>query len=416
MPLASLSARDEKSKASPRRGRGTRAVDRSFTTVLAWATLLVVVLFLVWGAVYVVFPSAKVQLTPVQQQYSTELQLMADPEAQRLDAATGKIPAQLIVIEETHELSAPATGTREEPIGKAEGSVILRNQISQPVNVPRGTVVLTNDNRRYITAAQVTVAPTSQTSGSFGFKRVAVVAEVVGPIGNADQGAISNLEDLSLNQRLTVENDRPIQGGALRAVTFVTEEDRLQLFETLRQELQHRVFNSLGGRIDVSDHIFVPWDEADVIVELAEYDKEVGDEGDSLSLRMRVKLRGTAFSSTYLSEAAPIIVGRIVENQLGTYELVAESLALGTPNITGISEGVVQLTVQVRGDLVSAWDLGEIRRGLANATRQEAETQLNDLQGVGEFTLEMGPEWYDRMPRLWFRISIEVTEPIRVAA
>ena len=47
---------------------------------------------------------------------------------------------------------------------------------------------------------------------------------------------------------------------------------------------------------------------------------------------------------------------------------------------------------------------------------EEAEAYLNTLMGVGEFVVEMGPDWYDRMPRLWFRISIEITEPLILAA
>ena len=414
-PLATLSTRDTGRKSLLGRSRTSRPIDQSLSKVLALATLIVVVLFLAWGGVYLIVPSARIQLTPVQQQYSTELQLMADPQVRGLNAAAGTIPAQLVVIEETDELTVAATGTRDEPIGKAEGSVILRNQISQPVNVPQGTVILTRDNRRFVTSAQVTVPRTSATSDSFGARRVAVVAEEVGPIGNVEAGAITHMEDQALNQRLIVENTSPIQGGGLRATRFVTEEDRLKLFENLRQELLHQVMASLRDRIDVSNDIFVPWD-TDVIVEQAEYDKEVGQEGDEVTLRMKVKLRGTVFSSEHLAEVAPLIIERIVENQLGSYTLLRDTLILGAPEVKGISEGVVQLTLQAQGDLVSTWDLGEVRRKLANTTREEAEAYLNTLMGVGEFVVEMGPDWYDRMPRLWFRISIEITEPLILAA
>ena len=349
-PLATLSTRDTGRKSLPKRPRTSLAIDQSLSKVLALATLIVVVLFLAWGGVYLVVPSARIQLTPVQQQYSTELQLMADPQVRGLNATAGTIPAQLVVIEETDELTVAATGTRDEPINKAEGSVILRNQISQPVIVPQGTVILTSDNRRFLTSAQVTVPPTSATSGSFGARRVAVVAEEVGPIGNVEAGAITHMEDQSLNQRLIVENTSPIQGGGERATRFVTEEDRLKLFENLRQELLHQVLASLRDRIDVSDEIFVQWD-TDVIVEQAEYDKEVGQEGDEVTLQMKVKLRGTVFSSKHLAEVAPLIIERIVENQLGSYTLLRDTLNLGAPEDVGISEGVVQLTVQAQGRL-----------------------------------------------------------------
>lgn len=414
-PITSLSPKDERRATRRERSRTSLPIDRSLSTVLALATIVVVALFIVWGAVYVVLPSATVQLTPVQQQYSTELQLTADPQIGRLDAAAGKIPAQRVLIEETDELTAAATGVKDEPVGRAEGSVTFRNQIAQEVVVPRGTVVLTNDNRRFVTAVPITVLPTSAIDERFGWSRVKVVAEEVGPIGNVEVGTITHIEDQSLNQRLTVENDTPIQGGGLRETRFVTEEDRLLLYETLRQELLLRAWNRLGERIKVAESVFVPWD-ADVIVEQAEYDKEVGQPADDVTLRMKVKLRGTAFSSKYLTEVAPMILERIVENQFESFALLANSLTLGEPGGWGISEGVVHFTLLAQGDLVSTWNLGTIQRALANSTREEAEEYLNNLEGVADYSLELGPSWYDRMPRLWFRITIEVVEPLQVAA
>ena len=414
-PLATLSTRGSRTLTSARKTGSALAIDRSLSTVLASVTLIVVLLFLGWGGVYVVLPSAKIQLTPVQQQYSAELQLTADPQTGRLDAAAGKIPAQLVIIEETDELTVDATGVRDVPIGKAEGSVIFRNQISQAVSIPRGTVVLTSDNRRFVTVAPMTVPPTSATSSSFGWRRVTVVAEDLGPIGNVAAGAVTHIEDQSLNQRLVVENDAPIQGGDVRVATFVTEEDRSRAFENLRQILVNSVWESLRDKADVSDSIFVPWD-VDVIVEEAAYDREVGEEAETVTLRMKLKWRGTAFSSGTLAQAAPLIVERMVANQGGSAVLVADSLTLGAPNVVDIREGVVHLTLAAQGDVVATWDLGDLRRKLANTTQAEAESQLNGLPGLSNYVLERGPDWYDRMPRLWFRISIDIAEPVQAAA
>lgn len=412
---ASPSARVATGRSSERRGRRSLPLDRSFSSVLAIATLIVVLLFVVWGALYMVLPSAKIELTPVQRRYSTVLQLLADPQVSRLNAATGQIPAQLVVLEETDELTIPATGKRNEPSGRAEGSVVFSNRISQRVVVPKGTIVLTNDNRRYVTAAEVNIPPTSGTSGEFGAKRVAVVAEEPGPIGNVESNAITHIEDQSLNQRLIVNNDWPIQGGGERVVTFVTEQDRLQLYEQLREVLKQRVWNRLGGEVNPAEKYFVPWDD-DIIVDMADYDRTVGEEGGQVTLRMKVKLRGTAISYVYLADVAPTILARIVENQFEAYALVPDTVRLGKPEDAAIAEGVVRFTLEAQSDLVSTWNLGKVRRDLANKTREEAERYLDNLAGVGDFTLEMGPDWYDRMPRLWFRIDIEVTEPLQVAA
>ncbi len=414
-PTATLRTRGGGRQSTEGKSRAPLAIDRTFSSVLALATLVVVVLFVLWGVVYMVVPSAEVTLMPEQRPYATVLQLMADPQTNRLDASAGKIPAQRIVIEESEELTVAATGTKEVPIGRAEGTVIFRNQISQPVLVRRGTVVMTGDNRRFKTSVEVTVPPTSGTSGSFGAKRVAVIADELGPIGNVDSAGITHIEDQSLNQRLTVTNDAPILGGRLNVVSFVTEEDRLQLFDTLRQQLKQRVLNSLGERKDASDSIFVQWDD-DIIVEQADYDRSAGEDGNEVTLIMKVKWRGTAFSAKYLEEAAPAILQRIVENQLGSYELLEDTLRINTPNVEGISEGVVLLTLQAEVDLVSTWNLGEVRRGLANKSRAEAESYLAGLEGLSEFALETGPDWYDRLPRLWFRIAIEVEEPLQIAS
>lgn len=397
------------------RGRGSLPVERSLSSILALATLIVVLLFVVWGVLYLVLPNAKIELTPVQQRYTTVLQLRADPQVNRLNAATGEMPAQLVVIEETDEMTISATGNRNEPTGRAEGSVVFQNRISQRVVVPKGTVVLTNDNRRFVTAAEENVPPTSGTSGEFGARRVAVVAEEPGPIGNVESSAITHIEDQSLNQRLIVNNNWPIQGGGERVVTFVTEQDRLKLYDQLRHELMQRVWQQLRDRSDLKESTFVTWD-ADVIVEEAVYDKTVGDESENVTLRMKVKLRGTAFSNSYLEEVAPVILARIVENQLVDYALVTDTVLVEKPDVEGIADGVVQLSLAAQGDLVPSWNLGKIRRDLANSMREDAEHYLDNLTGVGDFTLEMGPDWYDRMPRLWFRIDIDVLEPLQLAA
>ena len=415
VPTATLRTGGGGGQSTEGKSRAPLAMDRTFSTVLALATLVVVVLFVLWGVVYMVVPSAEVTLMPVQRPYATVLQLKADPQTNRLDASAGKIPAQRIVIEESDELTVAATGTKEVPVGRAEGTVIFRNQISQPVVVRRGTVVMTNDNRRFKTSVEVTIPPTSGTSDTFGAKRVAVIADELGPIGNVDSAGITHIEDQSLNQRLTVINDLPIHGGRLNVVSFVTEEDRLQLFDTLRQKLKQRVLNSLGERKDASDSIFVQWDD-DIIVEQADYDRSAGEDGNEVTLIMKVKWRGTAFSAKYLEEAAPAILQRMVENQLGPYELLEDTLRVNTPNVEGITEGVVLLTVEAEVDLISTWNLGEIRRGLANKSRAEAENYLAGLEGVSEFALEMGPDWYDRLPRLWFRIAIEVLDPLQIAS
>ena len=412
---ANRAAKVETDGLNKRGGRGSLSVDRSFSSILALATLVLVLLFVVWGALYMVLPSAKIELTPVQQRYSTVLQLMADPQVSRLNAATGQVPAQLVVIEETDEMTITATGKRNEPTGRAEGSVVFRNRISQRVVVPKGTIVLTNENRRYMTAAEVNVPPTSGTSSELVGRRVAVVAEEPGPIGNVGPSVITHIEDQSLNQRLIVNNDFPIQGGGERVVTFVTEQDRLQLFEQLRHLLMQRVWQQLGGVVNPTESSFVPWDD-DIIVDEANYDKTVGEESDQVTLRMKVKLRGTAFSNEYLTEVAPIILARIVENQYEAYALVHDSVILGKPNVNSITDGVIQLTLDAQGDLVSSWNLGKIRRDLASKSLEEAESYLDNLTGVGDFVLETGPDWYERMPRLWFRIDIEVREPIQRAA
>lgn len=398
-----------------RRSKRTLSLDRSFSSVLAVATLIVVLLFVVWGVLYIVLPNAKIELTPVQQRYSTVLQLRADPQVSRLNAVTGEMPAQSIVIEVTDEMTIPATGIKNVPTVRAEGNVVFSNRISQRVVVPQGTVVLTSDNRRFTTAAEVTVPPTSGTSGLFGAKRVDIVAQEPGPIGNADSGAITYIEDQALNQRLIVDNDSPIQGGGERAVTFITEEDRLRLYNQLREILKQRVWQQLRDRSDLKESTFVTWD-SDVIVDEAVYDNNVGDESNEVTLRMRVKLRGTAFSNVYLEEVVPVILSRIVENQLADYALVSETVDAGEPKVEGIADGVVQLSLEAQGDLVSTWNLGEIRRDLANVTREDAEDYLDNLTGVGDFSLEMGPDWYDRMPRLWFRIDIDVLSPLQLAA
>jgi len=286
----------------------------------------------------------------------------------------------------------------------------MQNRIAREVRVPKGTVLLTRDNRRFLTVAEVKLDPTSAASGRFGLQRVAVVAEQPGPLGNVEKGAISRVEDETLNQWLMVTNEAPTQGGSLRSVTLVTEEDRKQLYENLRATLARRAQERLVSQVDPAREIVVLW-MPEVEVQEASYDKAVGDEGEKVSLRMKVVLRGTVFQMKYVQELAPQVLERQVKNQRKDYRLLPATVQAQPPEVLTLKEGAVYLRVRAEGDIVPTWDVRKIQRDLVDKTREQAEAYLRSLPGLGGYDLATGPGWYPRLPRFSFRIHVQVQPP-----
>jgi hypothetical protein len=154
------------------------------------------------------------------------------------------------------------------------------------------------------------------------------------------------------------------------------------------------------------DRIYPPMDPPAAVINVP--DGLVGSQGQAI-----FELSGT------LSYASPYVLRADVEARArAQLQADGDALPAGTtllPETIGVDLGpatlnglAVSVQVSVRADAAPDVDTEQLRELAAGKTPDEVTTALEDL---GDVTVRLWPDWVDRVPRLEWRIEIELAAP-----
>jgi hypothetical protein len=319
---------------------------------------------------------------------------------------------------DTGELSATvpgrASGVFHELI-PATGSVTFLNWNTVAVSVPAGTEVSAGGGPRFATLEQVTVP-----SGRFlpdgrvqaGEASVGVSAVEAGPGGNVAAEAIDTIENPSVraflrgfpnNSARLVINPAATSGGADNPLPVIEQADVDAVFAQITAELTQ----TLGERLAERPERLYPAGEPPA-PEIVVPEGTVGSQGEPTFeltgrltysqpyvLRADVEADARAQLSADL-EAVPSgmsLLPETIEVEIGA--VVADGEALTVP-------------VSVRARATPTLDEEALPELLAGKTADEVRAAL---AGLGDVTVDLWPAWVDRVPRLTWRIQLEVDTP-----
>jgi hypothetical protein len=314
-------------------------------------------------------------------------------------------------------LTLPGTATGDHPVlKKATGTVVFMNYSYVVVEIPEGTRVSASGDVFFTTVERVLAPPGTLTGGDPpidpGQVSVGVVAEVAGPGGNVAAEAIDTIETRSVDRYLQafpnqrgrrVINPEATSGGDEDHVPVVKQEDVDAVVAALSTQLRDALDERLAGH---ADRIYPTIEPPSPVIEIPA--DLVGKEGEAT-----FELTGT------LPYSVPYVLRADVE-AAGVERLQADASALpsGTtllPDTIAVNDGpatldgaAVSVQVSVRAMAAADVDDEQVRELAAGMTREEAKTALADL---GDVSVELWPGWVDRVPRLGWRIRIELAAP-----
>jgi hypothetical protein len=314
-------------------------------------------------------------------------------------------------------LTLPGTATGDHPVlKKATGTVVFMNYSYVVVEIPEGTRVSASGDVFFTTVERVLAPPGTLTGGDPpidpGQVSVGVVAEVAGPGGNVAAEAIDTIETRSVDRYLQafpnqrgrrVINPEATSGGDEDHVPVVKQEDVDAVVAALSTQLRDALDERLAGH---ADRIYPTVEPPSPVIEIPA--DLVGKEGEAT-----FELTGT------LPYSVPYVLRADVE-AAGVERLQADASALpsGTtllPETIAVNDGpatldgaAVSVQVSVRAMAAADVDDEQVRELVAGMTREEAKTALADL---GDVSVELWPGWVDRVPRLGWRIRIELAAP-----
>jgi hypothetical protein len=393
---------------SPRYGPSSKAIPAPFGTetlrlgeTILFSFLFVTMLALL-GLILIVFvPTATVILEPVTYPVSTTITIQANPDLEGLDFVNLRLPARVVEIEVVGSDQIATTASRDEPDTRATGEVVFTNKRSQATTVISGTIVTTSAGTtiRFHTTEEVTLPPQVGGRG-----RAPIEAIEPGPSGNVSAYSVNRVEGPT-DRQVNVINVAPTEGGEMSQVTYVTNADKEQLRESLLQRLKQEGYDSLVA--ELGEEEFLPLESSVAFVLSETYDKFPGEAADSLGLHMRTLIRGTVVDR----EGAELLGLRMLQLEVREgFQLLSEETKFQTGEISEADyDGTLAFEMRAEGVTWMEIDEADIREAIVGKPVAQAEEDLARQLRLGEEpSVEVSPEWWERVPWLPFRISVHV--------
>ncbi len=385
-------------------GRRIRRLGR----VIVFLGILVAVGF----SFFVAAPSATVTITPASDQVFVRVPIIADPNLTDIDIVANQIPATIITHQATSRVTIETSGRETSGTSQSQGVVVFTNTTDQPLVIPLGTIVATGDIYpiRFATMQEMTLP-----AGVDARVEVPIQAlpEQSGAGGNVNPGAITRIES-NFADWVSVTNPNATFGGATQERSYVTADDqqrlldrgRLQLLQNARDELLHQ----LGG-----DQLLVPGSLM-IIEERPEWTlytpQVVGETSESLTLDLRANVSAVVIDE---SLARTVAYGALGPQLPPNLEVLPSTLTFTIRDIIPPdSSGRVSFEMEVSGSGAVDVDTDAVRERIAGVSEKTAMQRMQDewvLDPSQPPVIETWPGWYNRLPVLPVRITVEVNTP-----
>ena len=362
---------------------------------------VVAVLLLATAALAAVLPAATITIRPAT--------VPVGPMAYDVQPAA-QAPDEGVV-----SVTLPGTATGDQPVlTPAGGTVVFLNYSYVTVEVPQGTRVSASGEVFFTTVERVVAPPGDLVSGGIapGQVSVGVAAEAAGLGGNVAAEAINTVENRNVDRFLQgfpsqrgrrVINPEPTAGGTEDHLPVIQQTD----VDAVTAEITAQLLQGLNERLaEQADRLYPALEPPAPVIEVPE--GLVGSQGQAT-----FELSGT------LTYSYPFVLRADVEAE-GATQLLADGAATppGTtllretievePGAVTFDGQVVSVQVSVRADAAPDVDTEQLRELAAGKTPDEVTTALEDL---GDVTVRLWPDWVDRVPRLEWRIEIELAAP-----
>jgi hypothetical protein len=371
-----------------------------------WRYLGIVLFFLTVAAFFLVVayavPGATVTLHPQVQPLQVSKQIVADPQLETINFSGSSVPARLLPVSVAWQAEVATTGSIDLPAAAARGSVVFVNSVETPVTVPAGTVVSTTAGERITFKTLEAVAVPAAVGGT---AEVGVVAVEPGPTGNVAANMVNRIEG-ALALQLEVRNLEAMTGGGVRTVPAVSEKDQERLRAQVLQHLQALAAAEMQELLTEDE--FLARDSLRV-VEIREetYSRFPGEPAERLALEIRADLDGTAVDA---SQANDLVYEEVAAAVQPGYELVPSTLHFYADEVLGV-DNQGRVTFLMIGEALSAasLDLEEPVGRIAGQKVGVATAYLFEQLPLRRYpTIQIWPNWFDRMPYLSLRIHTKV--------
>lgn len=343
---------------------------------------------------YLALPTGAVTLRPAAQDMALSLSVKAARQVGEVDLATGQIPARLIQAPLEDIESMDTTGRKTNP-SKARGEITVLNRSASAITLPVSTRVASGQGAQFLTLQQVLLAPSGGTA------RTSIVAAQSGPAGNVPSMAIDRT-DGPLASSLAIWNELPTFGGAVEESTTVSPQDQSNLRSRLKGRLTKQGQDHLQALKKDSESIYPatislsPLDES--------FDRELGAEASSLTLRMKGTVSGLAFDGKDVNTLAQ----KSLEAQLlQGFHILTNTLQVAPLEAYDWGDDYVAFHVAAKAKASSVVDTDRVQASLRGMTPADAQAYLGrQFPQKEQVNMTVKPLSLDWIPVYFWKLEV----------
>lgn len=353
------------------------------------------------GAVYTI-PGATIMLYPETEPLQVSKQIVADPQLETVNFSGASVPARRLVVTESWQAEVGTTGSLEVPDTPARGSVVFVNLLDQPVSIPAGTRVSTSAGERIV---YQTLEAAEAPGVEVGTVEVSVVAIEPGPEGNVGPNLVNRIEG-SLSLQLEVRNLQAIEGGGVRAVSAVADDDQERLRAQVLQHLQTLASAEMQELLIEDEFLAVNSLRVGEVLHET-YSHFPGERTDRLALEIRAQIEGTAVDA---SQANDLLYEELASAVRPGFELVPESLVFYSDEVVDV-DGQGRVTIEMVGEgvIAASLDTGDVLSDVTGQPMGLAASYLYERLPLRDYpSIRVWPAGFERLPYLPARIRTEV--------
>lgn len=375
--------------------------------------ILVGVVFLVFLfgglAFYWYVPKAEVVISVAPKILEKELTIQVDTRASSVGSDKSVIPGSLLEIERSGNLSAPTTGKKL--VGdKATGTVSILNKTDASKTFESGTVLVGPKQLRFELAEEVKVASkSSEKVGdgekiTYGKATAKAVSADIGPDYNVNAGTEFTFKDYGTSL-YSAKSESGLSGGTSREIKAISEEDQKKLLEKLTDNLKGEAKNQLQSQGGEGRQVLEQGMEAKVVKK--EFSKKVGDEADSLSLDLTLRLTALSFSQ---NDFNTLLLQALANSLPGEFQLKTEDIATQIDKAT-VSGQVATIELVAKANLLPKYDLAALQDNLVGKYPPLVQSYLATLPNFVKADIKITPPLPGKLgtlPRARERIKITI--------
>lgn len=370
--------------------------------------LVLIITFVVAGFVFgKVLPKAEVIIFPVRETASFNVEVLIDKSVTEVDLASGTLPGELLVKEESDSQEFSAGGI-EDVNKKASGTITIFNEFSSNPQVFIPSRFQSENGKVFWTIKNITVPGAVIEDGQTtpGTKEAEVLAAEAGEEYNIGPSRFQMpaLKGTERYDKIYAVSTASMSGGLTGQAVVVSGDDLEGAYEVLRSKLSLKVSEL---KTELPEDLIL-WSEA-YNEEIAEKTSshEIGDPGDKFVATLKIVARAVVFKKDDLD----ILLNQEIQSRLSEDQTIlpkSKEVTFLHPPVIDYQKGTILATLQVKVDIIDSLKTDTFQGAILNKNKSEIKQILANFKGIERVEVKLWPIWVKRVPKNIDRVSVSI--------